>query len=169
MFNSSRKFSNTPINSFWIPINAEICIAEGITSFEDWPRLTWSFGCTGVFDPISPPSFWIALFEITSLKFIFVDVPDPVWKISTRNWSSKSPFITSLHTWTIISPISGSNKPKSTLTSAAANLISASPLIKFLGNFKSLIGKFKIALIVCAPYKASLGTLNSPIESLSIR
>lgn len=31
-------------------------IAVGNESFEDCPMLTWSFGCTGAFDPTVPPS-----------------------------------------------------------------------------------------------------------------
>ena len=54
---------------------------EGMTSLEDWPLFTWSFGCTS-FEPSSPPMISLALFAITSFAFMFVDVPDPVWKMS---------------------------------------------------------------------------------------
>ena len=60
--------------------------AEGKTSFEDWPMLTWSLACA------SPP----ASFAITSLAFMFEEVPEPVWKTSTGNWSSCSPAATAL-------------------------------------------------------------------------
>ena len=51
---------------------------------------------------------------------------------------------------------------------AQAFLISPSALINDLENLSSEIGKFSIALAVEAPYIASIGTSNSPIESFSI-
>ena len=42
-------------------------IALGMESFDDWPRLTWSFGWIGTFDPISPPRSSMARLAITSL------------------------------------------------------------------------------------------------------
>ena len=77
-----------------------------MTSFDDWPRLTWSFGCTGSRDPLTPPSISIARLETTSLAFMFVEVPEPVWKMSTTNWSSKSPSATSRAAATIASDCS---------------------------------------------------------------
>ena len=47
-------------------------------------------------------------------------------------------------------------------------LINPKARINSLENFRSLIGKFSTALIVDAPYKASIGTSISPIESFSI-
>ena len=47
-------------------------------SFEDWDMFTWSFGCTGDFEPSSPPAISIARFETTSFTFMFVWVPEPV-------------------------------------------------------------------------------------------
>ena len=52
--------------------SAARCTAEGKTSFEDWPRLTSSFGCTS-----APASA-----AITSFAFMFELVPEPVWKTS---------------------------------------------------------------------------------------
>ena len=66
---------------------AAMCIAVGITSFEDWLAFTSSFGCTS-FEPSSPPRISEARLARTSLAFMFVEVPDPVWKTSTTNWSS---------------------------------------------------------------------------------
>ena len=40
--------------------------------------LTWSLGCTGFFEPITPPSISMARLEITSLAFMFDCVPEPV-------------------------------------------------------------------------------------------
>ena len=49
--------------------------AEGNTSLEDCPMLTWSLGC-------APAP---ARRAMTSLAFMFVEVPDPVWKTSIGN------------------------------------------------------------------------------------
>ncbi len=54
-------------------------IAVGNTSLDDWPMLTWSFGWTGFLEPISPPSASMARLEMTSLTFMLVWVPEPVW------------------------------------------------------------------------------------------
>lgn len=42
-----------------------------------WPEFTWSFGCTGVLARAE------ARRAMTSLAFMFVNVPEPVWKMST--------------------------------------------------------------------------------------
>ncbi len=55
--------------------SAARCTAEGNTSLEDWPMLTWSLGCAP-----SP-----ARLAMTSLAFMFVEVPEPVWKTSIGN------------------------------------------------------------------------------------
>ena len=55
-----------------------MCIAVGNVSFEDWDMFTWSLGWTGDFEPSSPPAISIARFEMTSLTFMFVWVPEPV-------------------------------------------------------------------------------------------
>ena len=72
-----------------------MCIAVGKVSFDDWPMLTWSFGCTGFFEPISPPSISIARLEITSLAFMFDWVPEPVCQTTSGKWSSSLPAATS--------------------------------------------------------------------------
>ncbi len=64
--------------------SAARCTADGNTSLDDWPMLTWSLGCTP-----SP-----ARVAITSLAFMLDDVPDPVWNTSIGNWSSCSPAAT---------------------------------------------------------------------------
>ena len=63
---------------------AASCIAAGITSLDDWQMFTWSLGCT-LFDPRSPPSSSVARLAMTSLALVLVEVPDPVWKMSTTN------------------------------------------------------------------------------------
>ena len=55
-----------------------MCIAVGNVSFDDCDMFTWSFGCTGVFEPSSPPGISIARLEMTSFTFMFVWVPEPV-------------------------------------------------------------------------------------------
>ena len=76
-------------------IAVAMCIAVGKVSFDDWPMLTWSFGCTGFFEPISPPSISIARFEITSLAFMLDWVPEPVCQTTSGKWSSSLPSTTS--------------------------------------------------------------------------
>jgi hypothetical protein len=59
-------------------IAAASWIAVGMTSFEDWHRLTWSLGWTSR-DPRSPPRISVARLAMTSLALVLVDVPEPVW------------------------------------------------------------------------------------------
>ena len=56
----------------------------GITSLEDWPMFTWSLGWT-----LLPgcPRICVARLPMTSLALVLVEVPDPVWKMSTTKWS----------------------------------------------------------------------------------
>ncbi len=59
-------------------ITVAMCIAVGKVSLEDCDILTSSFGWIGVFVPSLPPASWIARFEMTSLRFMFDCVPEPV-------------------------------------------------------------------------------------------
>ena len=68
-------------SSFWATSSAARWTAEGNTSLEDWPMLTWSLGCTP-----AP-----ARCAMTSLAFMFVEVPEPVWKTSIGNCASCLP------------------------------------------------------------------------------
>ena len=61
-----------------IAIAADSWRAVGITSFEDWQRLTWSFGWTFV-GRRPPPGARVARWATTSFMFVFVEVPEPVW------------------------------------------------------------------------------------------
>ena len=63
--------------SSWIAIAQARWIAVGITSLEDWQRLTWSLGWT--FRSPLPPRIWLARLAITSLALVLVEVPEPVW------------------------------------------------------------------------------------------
>ncbi len=59
-------------NNSWTKASAAaMCIAVGKVSLDDWARLTWSFGCTGVLEPMMPPAISIPRFAITSFVFIF--------------------------------------------------------------------------------------------------
>ena len=60
---------------------------------------------------------------ITSLAFMFEDVPEPVWKTSIGNWSSNSPSATRSAAAAIRFALSSSSSPSSALTRAAALLI----------------------------------------------
>ena len=128
-----------------------MCIAVGKVSFELCPMLTWSLGCTGCFEPISPPSISIARFEITSLAFMFDWVPEPVCQTTSGKWSSSLPAATSSAAASIARPSAGSRSPSSTLTAAAACLMTPSARTIATGCFSQPIGKFWIDRWVCAP------------------
>ena len=87
------------------------CIAVGKVSFEDCPIFTWSFGWTGFFDPITPPSISIARFEMTSFAFMFDCVPDPVCQTTRGKLSSNRPSITSCAAAAMALPSSGEMSP----------------------------------------------------------
>ena len=65
-----------------------MCMAVGKVSLDDCDMLTSSFGCTGVFEPITPPAISMARFEITSLAFMLVCVPEPVCQMRSGKWAS---------------------------------------------------------------------------------
>ncbi len=71
-----------------------MCIAVGKVSFEDWPRLQWSFGWIGLLPPRWPPIDSLARLAITSLAFMFDCVPEPVCQTTRGNSSSCSPATT---------------------------------------------------------------------------
>ena len=108
--------------------------------------LTWSLGWAP-----SPASV-----AITSLAFMFVEVPEPVWKTSIGNWSSYSPFATRSAAVAIRSARSWSRRSSSPLTRAAAPLIWASQRTTPTGTVSPEIGKLPIALVVSPPHSCSL-------------
>ena len=71
-------------------------IALGNVSLEDWLALTTSFGWH------SSPARTVSD-EITSLTFMLVLVPEPVWNTSIGNWSSCCPSTISAAAATIAS------------------------------------------------------------------
>jgi hypothetical protein len=88
---------------------------------------------------------------ITSLAFMFDDVPEPVWKTSIGNWSSSSPFATRSAAAAIRSALSGSRSPSSAFTRAAAALIRPSQRATAAGIGSPETGKFSTALRVSGP------------------
>jgi hypothetical protein len=108
--------SNAPASSS----TSAMCITVGKASLEDWPRLTWSFGWTGDFEPRAPPASWIARLAITSLAFMLDWVPEPVWNTTSGNSSSQRPSTTSCAARAISSTVSGGSWPSSPLARAQA-------------------------------------------------
>ena len=120
--------------------------ADGKTSFDDWPMLTWSFGCTP-----SPASA-----VMTSFAFMFELVPEPVWKTSIGNWSSNSPAATRSAAAAIRPAISESSRPRSALARAAAPLIRPSQCATLAGIGSPETGKLATALSVSPPQSFSV-------------
>ncbi len=84
----------------------------------------------------------MARFEITSFVFMLLEVPDPVWKMSTTKLSSCWPAATSCAAWMMASASLASSLPVSRFTSAAAFFTSASARITRRGRRSPLTGKF---------------------------
>jgi hypothetical protein len=100
---------------------------------------TWSLAC-------APDSV-----AITSLAFMFDDVPEPVWKTSIGNWASCVPAATSSAAAAIAFASLASSRPRSPLTRAAAPLMRPSQWITDAGTGSPETGKFLIALVVSPP------------------
>ena len=137
--------------------------ADGNTSFDDWEALTSSLGCTG------RPSRSEATWASTSLAFMLVLVPEPVWKTSSGKWSSNAPNDTSDAASWIAAATSLGITRRRPLTVAATPLIEPRAWISSGGTRSPEIGKFSMARCVCAPHRAATGTRTSPNESCSIR
>ena len=110
--------------------------------------MTSSFGCTRA------PSSSVANAAITSLAFMFDDVPDPVWKTSIGKCSSHFPSATSVAASAMALAMSFSMVFWRPLTVAAAPLIRASAAIRLRSFRIPEIGKFSTARWVCAPHLA---------------
>ena len=115
--------------------------------------LTWSFGCAP-----SP-----ARFAITSLAFMFDEVPEPVWNTSIGNWSSNSPAATRSAAAAIRSAVSRSSRPSSALTRAAAPLIRPSQRITDTGTVSPETGKLSTAFVVSPPHSCSVSWTLMPV------
>ena len=102
--------------------------------------LTWSLGCAPA-----------ASAAMTSLAFMFDDVPEPVWKTSIGNWSSWLPAATSSAAAEMRFASFGSSRPSSPFTRAAAPLMRPSQCTTETGTGSPEIGKFATALAVSPP------------------
>ena len=100
-------------------LTTAMCMAVGKVSLDDWPRLTWSLGWTGVLVPSSPPASSMARLEMTSLTFMLDWVPDPVWNTTSGKWSSSLPSMTSSPALAMRSAMSRGSSPSSAFASAA--------------------------------------------------
>src|SRR5258708_1264435 len=70
-----------------VPVAAAMYMTEGKVSFDDCDMLTWSFGCTGRFEPSGVPASWQQRLEMTSLTFMLNCVPLPVIQTCSGNMS----------------------------------------------------------------------------------
>ena len=113
--------------------------------------LTWSLGWAS-----SPASS-----AITSLAFMFEEVPDPVWKTSIGNWSSCSPAAIASPAVAIRSASSESSPPSSALTRAAAAFSRPSSRTTGTGTRSPETGKFSTAFIVSPPHSCSVKVVAS--------
>src|SRR3954462_12959182 len=137
----SRPFSaGTSVFVAWS--SAARCTALGKTSFDDWPLLTSSLAWT------LPP----ASAAMTSLAFMFDEVPEPVWKTSIGNWSSCSPRATASAALAIASATCGARRASPALARAAAPLMRPSQWITESGTVSPEIGKLSTAFLVSPPY-----------------
>ena len=102
---------------------------------------TWSFGWAS-----SP-----ARLAITSFAFMFDEVPEPVWKTSTGNWSSCLPSPISSPAFAIFSAMPLSSSPSSALARAAAAFSRPSQWITGAGIGWPEILKFSTAFVVSPP------------------
>jgi hypothetical protein len=93
----------------------------------------------------------VARFPITSLAFMLVEVPDPVWKMSRGKSPSRRPSMTSWAAWRMAAARRGSSDPCSSLTAAAWYLIIARAWMKRRGKTRPETGKLRRARSVCAP------------------
>ena len=93
----------------------------------------------------------MALLAITSLAFMFHEVPEPVWNTSMGKWASHFPSATSAAARAMASAIRGSSSPSSPLTMAATCLTRPSACTSGVGMRRSETEKFSTARCVCAP------------------
>ena len=138
-------------------------IAVGTTSLLLCPRLTWSFGWIG--SPASRAARW----AITSLAFMLLEVPEPVWYRSTGNWSACAPPATAVAASMMASARARSSRPRCPLTTAADALTSARARTKASGIGRPEMRKLSRARWVCAPHRALAGTCSVPMLSCSRR
>ncbi len=105
---------------------------------------TWSLGCAP-----SPASV-----AMTSLAFMFDEVPEPVWKTSIGNWSSCLPCAISSAAAAIRCARSASSSPSSALARAAPPLMRPSQRTTWTGTRSPETGKLSTALRVSPPHSS---------------
>ena len=88
---------------------------------------------------------------MTSLAFMLVDVPEPVWKTSIGNWRSCLPAAISAAALSMRPAARLESRPSSPLTAAAAPLMRASQWMTASGTVSPEIGKLSTALAVSPP------------------
>jgi hypothetical protein len=108
-------------------------------SLLDWLALTSSLGCT------RRPRRSEAREASTSFMFMLVDVPEPVWKTSTGNWSAQAPSATSSAAAATAPATSASTTPRRPLTRAEAALRRARARISRASRRRPDTGKFSTA------------------------
>jgi len=150
-FNASRNAATERSSRNTISSATAMCMAVGKVSLEDCDMLTWSLGCTGSFDPMTPPLISIARLEMTSLAFMLVCVPLPVCQMRNGNWSSRSPCATSPAACSMSPANVSSSLPISRFTAADAALRIPKPLISGLGIVSIPMSKWCSERCVCAP------------------
>ncbi len=105
---------------------------------------------------------------MTSFAFMFDEVPEPVWKTSTGNWSSWSPAATSSPAAATRSARSASSSPSSAFTRAAAALMRPSHRITGVGTASPETGKLSTALRVSAPQSSSATVMPSSCRGVTL-
>ena len=110
-------------------------IAVGNTSFDDWPRLTSSLGCTRRPSPRAPPRISEARLASTSLTFMLVCVPEPVCQTASGNSPSCRPASASSAAATMASAVFAGSLASSTFTCADARLTISSARMSAGGIF----------------------------------
>jgi hypothetical protein len=148
---------------------AAMCIMVGKLSLEDWPRLTWSFGCTGFRLPSGCPSIWLARLAITSLAFMLVWVPLPVCQTGNGNSSSRSPAAISSAALAMVPARSAGSSPRRAFAAAQADLCRPTARIRPGGNRSVPMRNRRRARSVCGPQSRSAGMSMAPRESVSVR
>ena len=103
---------------------------------------TWSFGCAP------------EIVAMTSLEFMFDDVPEPVWKTSIGNCASCLPSAISSPAAAIFSASSASSSPSSAFTRAAVPLMRPSQRTTGSGTRSPDTGKFATAFVVSPPHSS---------------
>src|SRR5215218_3440290 len=117
---------------------------------------TWSLGW-------APSPARVAM---TSLAFMFEDVPEPVWKTSIGNWSSWRPSAISSAAAAMRLARSPSRRPRSALARAAAPLMRPSQRTTWTGTRSPETGKLSTALRVSPP-QSSFGVSSTVMALLA--